>query len=88
MFEKLTKWLYLKLKKQVRENHLKRHHNDIKCPNCKQWFSVTGVEGKHEREDVGDWGVKCKCGGCGYISHWNIVAFPFPALSDDKGTPL
>ena len=74
--------------KHFKEAHLDEHHNDIKCPQCNEWFSVSGLKYKHEhREDLEfnrDLYV-AECGQCGYISLWNMSIAPFPVLVDSNG---
>lgn len=79
--------IYKYSKDKVREEHLAKWHNDIKCPNCNEWFSVSGIQYKHDQESI--WfGCICTCGQCNYKSYWNLEAFPFPALADKDGNPL
>lgn len=85
---KLWKWLYKLSERKIRDEHLSRYYNDIKCPNCKQWFSVSGKFYKHKQDIMADWGSSCECGNCGHISYWNQVALPFPALADEDGNIL
>lgn len=85
---KFWKWLYRLSRRKIMECHLEKHHNDIKCPNCRQWFSISGVDDKHEHVAEPEWGFSVKCGGCGHISHWNAVAAPVLLLSNEAGTPL
>ena len=75
-------------RKKYREEHMNKYHIDIKCPNCNEWFSITTIDYEYERVAEYEWGDSCKCGKCGYISHWNLCAFPFPALSDENGNPV
>lgn len=84
---KLWKWLYKLSKRKVREGHLSKYHADIKCPNCKEWFSITGIDHEH-KVDLKEFGSACTCGNCGHLSYWNQVAFPFPALCDKDGNIL
>ena len=84
-YSKLYKWS----KKKYREKHLDIHYNDIKCPNCKEWFSISGIENKHSYlHPQPDFGSHVKCGQCGHDSYWNLVAFPFPVSCDENGMPF
>lgn len=85
---KFWKWLHKISKQKVKEQHLNKYHNDIKCPNCKEWFSISGVENKHECLSKPDFGFHVKCGKCSHQSYWNAVAAPVLLRCDEKGTPL
>lgn len=84
---KFWKWLYKLSHRKIRDWHLNKYHTDIKCPNCNEWFSVTGQFHRHVQEPM-DWGSSCSCGNCGYVSYWNQEAFPFPARCDKDGNIL
>lgn len=79
--------IYLWSKRKVKEDHLKKHKNDIKCTNCNEWYSVSGVEYKHEIHPF-DYGYLTVCGKCGEKSHWNTVAAPVALLCDSDGNPI
>lgn len=83
----LLKFLHKRVENAIREDHLKQRGNDIRCPGCNTWFSVSALYHKHERIADKDWGCSIKCGKCDGVSHWNLVAFPFPALCDANGDP-
>lgn len=86
---KLWSWLYKLSKKSIKRSILNRYHNDIKCPNCREWFSVSGVEYKHTHTRTPDTDLSaCTCGQCGYTSYWSPFIAPFPVLTDEKGNPL
>ena len=88
MYDEFWKWLYKLSKRKVKEAHLKTVGSDIKCPNCKQWFSVSGVEHKHSHMSEPEFGFHIKCGACGHESYWNAVAAPVLLRCDENGTPL
>lgn len=79
--------IYLWAKGKIKEEHLKKHKNDIKCENCNEWYSVSGVEYKHEIGSF-DYGYFTVCGKCGEKSYWNTVAAPVALLCDKNGTPI
>lgn len=85
-------WMYKKLHQfsanKVKELHLKKYGADIKCPNCNQWFSISGIGNKHEHVSKPEFGYHVKCGACNHESYWNAVAAPVLLLCDEKGTPL
>lgn len=81
----LWKWLFNFSRRKFKEEHLKVHKNDIKCPNCNEWYSISGIDHQHTYADAGDWGAATLCGKCGHLSYWNLVAFPFPVLCDENG---
>lgn len=86
---KLAVWMYRKSKSAIKDIHLSIHHNDIKCPNCKEWFSISGLDHKHKDDYDKEKGIYiCECGKCGNVSFWNPNIFPFLCLCDDKGIPL
>lgn len=85
---KLWEWVFKKAREQYREAHMDKYKNDIKCPHCNEWFSVSGIDYKHEHVDEPDFGFHVKCGKCQGESYWNAVAFPFLALCNEKGNPL
>ena len=80
-------WLFKLSRRKVREAHMKKHHNDIKCPNCNHWFSVSGVDANHAEIAKPKWGFSVMCGACKHVSHWNAVAAPVLLLCDESGTP-
>lgn len=84
---KLWKWLYKLSKRNVRNEHLDKYHVDIKCPNCKEWFSITGIDHEH-KADLKEFGSAYTCGKCEHLSYWNQEVFPFPALCDKDGNIL
>ena len=85
--DRFWKWLLLLSKRKVKERHLRKVGNDIKCPHCNEWFSISGVEFKHKHFDE-VFGSCAECGKCEQISYWNLVAAPMPLLCDSQGTPL
>lgn len=84
IYEKIFKWS----RKKVREEKLNKYGTDIKCPNCKEWFSVSGVDHKHEHVSEPEFGFHVKCGQCEHESYWNAVAAPVLLNCDEKGNPL
>lgn len=84
---KLWKWLFIKARSNFRSAHLNVYHNDIKCENCKNWFSISGIDHNHSYDNK-DFGYSVTCGQCGHMSHWNCVAFPFPARCNESGEPI
>ena len=85
---KLWKWLYTLSRKKVKQEHLNKYHCDIKCPNCNEWFSISGVNHKHEHISEPDFGFHVRCGQCGHDSYWNAVAAPVLLRCDERGMPL
>ncbi len=86
---KLYAKLYLWAKQKYRDVHLDTYYNDIKCPNCNEWFSITGIQHKHQYVKPEPWfGYAVECGNCKHLSYWNCVAFPFPARCKDNGDPI
>lgn len=76
--------VYKYSKDKVKEAHLIKNGCDIKCPNCNEWFSVSGIEYKHTQESV--WfGSSCICGQCNHKSYWNMIAAPVPLLCNESG---
>lgn len=88
MMYDLWKWLFNFSRKKFKEEHLKTYHNDIRCPNCREWFSISGIDHKHEYVSEPEWGVEVMCGKCKHLSYWNLVAFPIPVLSNENGSPI
>jgi len=85
--KKLYTLLYRWSRQKVRTHSLKKHGCDIKCPNCNEWFSVSGIDWKHEHVSEPDWGFHVRCGKCGHESYWNAVAAPILMLCDESGNP-
>lgn len=81
----LEKFIKFSIKKH-RKLHLSQHKNDIKCTNCNEWYSTSGIHHKHEIEDT-DFGVKTKCGQCSHISYWNFEIAPVAIKCNSEGTP-
>ena len=84
---RLASWVLHKAKSIIKEEHLKVHRNDIRCPNCKEWFSISGEEHKHYVETNGCLYL-CTCGKCNHTSHWNPNIAPALILCDEKGMPI
>lgn len=85
---RLWKWLFELSRKKYKKAHLDKYHNDIKCPYCKEWFSISGIDHKHSTVSKPEWGFHVKCGKCEHESYWNAVAFPFLALANYRGDPV
>ena len=86
MKDRVFKIIYLWVRKAIKNRHLAARHNDIKCANCKEWFSISGIRFNHEYERH-DWGYQVKCGQCGHVSYWNCECAPFPVQCDENGEP-
>lgn len=82
------KWLYLLAEKKSRETHLHRHHNDLKCPRCRMWFSVSGLKYNHKFADVHSPFIRVTCGQCGKVSNWSSAIAPVLVEVDDNGNPI
>lgn len=81
----VLKWIYKK-SKQAYQN---TRNLDMRCPNCREWFSISGMEYQHEYiTPEPEFGSTVKCGKCKHVSHWNLVAAPVPLVCDENGTPL
>lgn len=80
-------WLYKKAKKMLREAHLRKHGNDIKCSRCNEWFSVSGVEYNHKFRQRPDDVYVVECGKCGHESFWSYSIAPVPVQVCRNGTP-
>ena len=81
---RFLKWLY----QYIEEDAQRQHGADIRCPGCKEWFSVSGIKYKHTYVEDIQWGCKVKCGQCGEVSNWNLVAAPVPLRCDEEGSIL
>jgi predicted Zn finger-like uncharacterized protein len=82
------RWVYLLAEKKSKEIHLDRHHNDIKCPRCKMWFSVSGLKYNHQFGLENELFIQVKCGQCGEVSNWSPNIAPVLIRVDDKGIPV
>ena len=87
MRRKILRKLSRYIDKLYRKEHLKVHKNDIKCTNCNEWYSISGINHKHHIEDT-EFGVKTSCGQCGNTSYWNLEIAPVAILCNDSGIPL
>ena len=85
---KLWKWLFLRSKKELKDISLNKYHNDIKCPYCNEWFSISGVEYKHKILAENELFIPIICGQCKNQSNWSPHIAPFLVLVDDTGSPL
>lgn len=79
--KKILKFVY----NYIQDQFIKDAPADIRCPNCKEWFAISGINHKHEYLGDIENGCSVRCGQCGYKSHWNLVAFPFPVRVDEDG---
>ena len=84
---KLINKIYLWSQGKVKENHLKKTGNDIKCPNCNEWFSVSGVKYKHKYENKNTLGYRT-CGQCKHVSIWSYNLAPVAILVDENEVPI
>jgi hypothetical protein len=73
---------------KVREQHLQKYNNDVKCPNCNDWFSLSSLNYKHEHVTNPSWGFHLKCGQCKHESYWNAEIAPVLILCNANGIPL
>lgn len=73
----------LKWSKAKHKTEFVKHSCDIKCPQCNVWYSESSLTDMNNIE-YAEYGYTFECGQCGHISNWNVMAFPFPALCDDK----
>ena len=86
---KFAVWIYHKSQEMIKDIHITKHYNDIKCPNCKEWFSISGVDYDHKNDYDKEKEIYiCECGKCGNVSFWNPNIFPFLCLCDSEGIPL
>lgn len=85
---KFWKWLFNFSRKKFMEEHLKIHHNDIKCINCHEWYSISGIDHKHEVVNDTDWGCSVRCGKCKKVSHYNLAIAPVAIRCNEKGIPV
>ncbi len=83
---RLFKNIYLWVRKAIKKQHLAVHRNDIKCNNCNEWLSISGIRFSHNYKSH-DWGYQVKCGQCGHVSYWNCDYAPFPVRCDENGNP-
>lgn len=82
------KWLFLLAKAKFKEAHLNTYYSDIKCPGCQEWFSISGIENKHEKEWSGKGYWVATCGQCKTVSNWSGDIAPMLVRVDDSGYPL
>lgn len=88
LYTKLLGWLVVKSRDVYRNNHLDKYGWDIKCPACNIWFSISGIENRHNTLSRPDFGYHLECGNCGSDSYWNCVHAPVMLLCDGKGVPI
>lgn len=82
---KLWSWLYKLSRREIEKSHLNRNYCDVKCPNCKEWFSISGVLHQHEHVSCPEFGYHLRCGQCNHESYWNAVSAPILLLCDSEG---
>ena len=82
------RWVYLLAEKKSKQIHLKRHGNDIKCPRCKEWFSVSGLKYNHTFGQENDLFIVVRCGQCGCVSNWSPNIAPVLVRVDNDGNPV
>ena len=65
---------------KVKEQYIKKHRHDRKCPRCNTWISEVGGY-----KSLSDWGIKqlMTCEKCEYISVWDMTTF-LPSLSEKE----
>jgi C4-type Zn-finger protein len=85
---KFWKWLYFLAKKKIKEAHLVKHHNDMKCPNCNEWHSISGLKYNHDFLERVDGIISTRCGQCQKVSYWNQEIAPVLVLCNRDGIPL
>lgn len=89
MLKELYRKLFLFAERQHKEQHMKQYGNDIKCDNCKGWFSTSSIKYKHEYVDPQpSFGCHVRCGKCGQDSYWNLEIAPVAIRCNARGTPL
>lgn len=84
----MWKWLYNLSRDKLKELHIQKHKVDIKCSNCQEWYSISGVRYKHPPILDADWGYTTRCGQCKGYTHWNTEIAPFPVRCDKNGNPF
>jgi len=86
---KFWRWLFKYSRKKYQDAHMEVHHNDIKCRGCHEWFSINGIDFKHEYVgEQPDFGIKVKCGRCGTESYYNLCIAPVAIYCDENGVPI
>lgn len=85
-------WNYLRQKSisKIKDIHSKKYA-DIKCPNCEEWFSISGIDYKHISTKIkynNNIILQCKCGKCQTTNYWNLSLCPAPIISNKFGTPI
>lgn len=87
--DKILKFIFIRSRDKIMSRSLNKNHNDIKCPNCNEWFSVSGIEHNHHNKyDEDNDFFRCKCGKCDYTSNWSPSIAPVLVLVDSKGDPV
>ena len=91
MYYKILKKLYLFIREELKKEHLKIRHNDIKCPYCNEWFSISEIRFKHKIYDKNKENpevVTCTCGQCKFTSYWNTAIAPVLVRCNKDGWPV
>lgn len=85
---KFWKWLLKTSERKFRVAHLDKYKNDVKCSNCNTWFSLSGIDYKHEHLEEPDFGFHIRCGKCGEQTYYNAVIAPVLIRCDKNGVPV
>lgn len=85
--QKLWVFLYKLSKRKLKDAHMKKFRSDIKCPQCKRWFSETSIFHKHEHVSEPTFGFHLKCGACEGESFWNAEIAPVLIRCNENGIP-
>ncbi len=87
-FKKIYFWAYQNCKK----TYLHIHKNDMVCPNCKEWFSITSLKKENTRTGIDLKNMKdCEkivCGQCDYTSYWVWGIIPAYSRVDKQGNVI
>lgn len=82
------RWVYLLAERKSKRIHLERHRNDMKCPRCKMWFSISGLKYNHTFGPENDKFIVVQCGQCGCVSNWHPSIAPVLIRVDNDGNPI
>ena len=91
---KFWKKVYFLAVAKCKEAHMQEHHNDTKCPGCKEWMSITGLKHEHkheyrEPEDPGQLSYYAStCGQCNTTTKWTPDIAPFLVRLDENNEPI
>jgi len=81
--EKFWRWLYALASKRIKAIILKQKGWDYKCPNCKCWYSIVGVD----YDKVTNYGMLCRCNQCEKRTQLNIQG-PLAFVVKDSTTSI